>query len=113
MLCSLKRTCSWFRYQTSRLMDACWSPVRPSVFFTVKTDGVLDVWDILFKQDDPTLSIKVSEVPVKPTEPSAFSVFKRGVFLLFRCARRPCTACACRTTDVWWRVALSRVWPHC
>lgn len=47
----------------SRLMDGCWSPVRPSVFFTVKTDGVLDVWDILFKQNDPTLSVKVGEVP--------------------------------------------------
>lgn len=43
----------------SYLMDACWSPVRPSVFFTVKMDGVLDVWDILFKQNDPTLSLKV------------------------------------------------------
>lgn len=43
----------------SYLMDACWSPVRPSVFFTVKADGVLDVWDILFKQNDPTLSVKV------------------------------------------------------
>uniref|UniRef100_A0A674PMN7 Dynein, axonemal, intermediate chain 2b n=2 Tax=Takifugu rubripes TaxID=31033 RepID=A0A674PMN7_TAKRU len=49
------------KYQTSRLMDACWSPVRPSVFFTVKMDGVLDVWDILFKQNDPTLSVKVCD----------------------------------------------------
>lgn len=47
------------RYQMSYLMDACWSPVRPSVFFTVKTDGVLDVWDIMFKQSDPMLSLKV------------------------------------------------------
>lgn len=44
----------------SYLTDACWSPVRPSVFFTVKMDGMLDVWDILFKQNDPTLSLKVS-----------------------------------------------------
>lgn len=50
-------------------MDACWSPVRPSVFFTAKTDGVLDVWDILFKQDEPTLSIKVSAVPLQAPEP--------------------------------------------
>ncbi|XP_029370619.1 dynein intermediate chain 3, ciliary [Echeneis naucrates] len=49
----------WTRYQMSYLMDACWSPTRPSVFFTVKMDGVLDVWDILFKQNDPTLSLKV------------------------------------------------------
>ncbi|XP_039876711.1 dynein intermediate chain 2, axonemal-like isoform X1 [Simochromis diagramma] len=45
----------------SYLTDACWSPVRPSVFFTVKMDGVLDVWDILFKQSDPTLSLKVCD----------------------------------------------------
>ncbi|XP_042337866.1 dynein axonemal intermediate chain 2-like, partial [Plectropomus leopardus] len=54
----------WTRYQTSYLMDACWSPVRPSVFFTVKMDGVLDVWDILFKQNDPTLSLKVCDEPL-------------------------------------------------
>ncbi|XP_047460178.1 dynein axonemal intermediate chain 2 isoform X2 [Mugil cephalus] len=51
----------WTKYQTSYLMDACWSPVRPSVFFTVKMDGVLDVWDILFKQSDPMLSLKVCD----------------------------------------------------
>ncbi|XP_072226733.1 dynein axonemal intermediate chain 2 [Leuresthes tenuis] len=51
----------WTKYQMSHLMDACWSPVRPSVFFTVKMDGMLDVWDILFKQSDPTLSLKVCD----------------------------------------------------
>lgn len=51
------------RYQTSFLMDTCWSPVRPSVFFTVKMDGVLDVWDILLKQNDPALSLKVHLEP--------------------------------------------------
>uniref|UniRef100_A0A3Q3XBQ1 Uncharacterized protein n=1 Tax=Mola mola TaxID=94237 RepID=A0A3Q3XBQ1_MOLML len=51
----------WTRYQMSFLMDACWSPVRPSVFFTVKMDGMLDVWDVLFKQNDPTLSLKVCD----------------------------------------------------
>ncbi|XP_061597734.1 dynein axonemal intermediate chain 2-like [Cololabis saira] len=49
------------KYQMSYLMDACWSPVRPSVFFTVKMDGVLDVWDILFKQNEPKLSVKVCD----------------------------------------------------
>ncbi|XP_047239768.1 dynein axonemal intermediate chain 2 isoform X5 [Girardinichthys multiradiatus] len=51
----------WTKYQMSYLMDACWSPVRPSVFFTVKMEGVLDIWDILFKQSDPSLSVKVSD----------------------------------------------------
>uniref|UniRef100_A0A0E9RS69 Uncharacterized protein n=1 Tax=Anguilla anguilla TaxID=7936 RepID=A0A0E9RS69_ANGAN len=47
------------------LTDGCWSPVRPSVFFTVKMDGTLDVWDFLFKQNDPTLSLKVGGVCVQ------------------------------------------------
>ncbi|XP_071383771.1 dynein axonemal intermediate chain 2-like [Centroberyx affinis] len=51
----------WTKYQMSYLTDACWSPVRPSVFFTVKMDGTLDVWDVLFKQNDPTLSLKVCD----------------------------------------------------
>ncbi|KAM9339741.1 dynein axonemal intermediate chain 2 [Symphorus nematophorus] len=54
----------WTKYQMSYLMDACWSPVRPSVFFTVNMDGVLDAWDILFKQNDPTLSLKVCDEPL-------------------------------------------------
>lgn len=44
----------------SYMTDGCWSPVRPAVFFTTKMDGTLDVWDYLFKQNDPTLSIQVS-----------------------------------------------------
>ncbi|CAL8309424.1 unnamed protein product [Boreogadus saida] len=49
------------KYQMSNLSDACWSPVRPSVFASVKMDGTLDLWDILFKQNDPTLSLKVCD----------------------------------------------------
>ncbi|XP_051907210.1 dynein axonemal intermediate chain 2 isoform X1 [Hippocampus zosterae] len=51
----------WTKYQMSCLTDACWSPIRPSVFFTVKMDGLLDIWDVLFKQSDPTLSVKVCD----------------------------------------------------
>ncbi|XP_023672742.1 dynein axonemal intermediate chain 2 isoform X2 [Paramormyrops kingsleyae] len=51
----------WTKYHMSYLMDGCWSPVRPSVFFTVKMDGTLDVWDYLFKHNDPTLSLKVCD----------------------------------------------------
>jgi len=43
----------------SYLTDGCWSPVRPGVFYTSRMDGVLDVWDYLFKQNEPTLSIQV------------------------------------------------------
>ncbi|KAG1927211.1 dynein intermediate chain 2, axonemal [Pimephales promelas] len=51
----------WTKYHMAHLLDGCWSPVRPSVFFTVKMDGTLDVWDILFKQNGPTLSLKVCD----------------------------------------------------
>ncbi len=43
------------------LTDAQWSPVRPGVFFTTKMDGTLDVWDFIFKQNDPILNVQVSE----------------------------------------------------
>ncbi|KAF4084935.1 hypothetical protein AMELA_G00111730 [Ameiurus melas] len=51
----------WTRYHMAYLSDGCWSPVRPSVFFTVKMDGTLDIWDFLFKQNDPTLTLKVCD----------------------------------------------------
>lgn len=54
----------WTKQYSSYLTDGCWSPVRPSVFFVTKMDGTLDVWDIIFKQNDPTLSLQVCDVPL-------------------------------------------------
>lgn len=51
----------WTKYHMSYLTDGCWSPTRPSVFFTTKTDGTLDVWDIMHKQNDPVLSLQVCD----------------------------------------------------
>lgn len=51
----------WTREHMSYMSDGCWSPVRPAVFFTTKMDGTVDVWDYLFKQNDPTLSIQVCD----------------------------------------------------
>ncbi|MFT7802477.1 dynein intermediate chain 2, axonemal-like [Arapaima gigas] len=51
----------WTKYHMAYLMDGCWSPIRPSVFFTVRMDGTVDAWDFLFKQNDPTLSLKVCD----------------------------------------------------
>ncbi|KAL4648624.1 dynein intermediate chain 2, axonemal-like [Arapaima gigas] len=48
-------------FDMTYLMDGCWSPVRPAVFFTAKKDGTVDVWDFLFKQNDPTLTVKVCD----------------------------------------------------
>ena len=51
----------WTKLHMSYLTDAQWSPVRPGVFFTTKMDGTLDVWDFIFKQNDPTLNIQVCD----------------------------------------------------
>ena len=52
------------RYSNSYLTDGCWSPTRPSVFFTSKMDGSFDVWDYMFKQNDPTLTVQVCNSPI-------------------------------------------------
>ncbi|KAM6119103.1 kinesin-like protein KIF19 [Phoenicopterus ruber ruber] len=54
----------WTKYHLSYLTDGCWSTVRPAVFFTARSDGTLDVWDFLFKQNDPSLSLKVCDEPL-------------------------------------------------
>ncbi|XP_032562948.1 dynein intermediate chain 2, axonemal isoform X2 [Chiroxiphia lanceolata] len=51
------------------LLDGCWSPVKPAVFFTVRSDGTLDVWDFLFHQKEPSLSLKVSNDPLLSLRP--------------------------------------------
>lgn len=48
----------------SYLTDGCWSPTRPGVFCTSRSDGYLDVWDILFHRTSPTLSVQVCESPI-------------------------------------------------
>ncbi|KAK6301673.1 hypothetical protein J4Q44_G00277260 [Coregonus suidteri] len=51
----------WTKYHIAYLSEGSWSQVRPSVFFTIKMDGTLDIWDFLFKQNNPTLSLKVCD----------------------------------------------------
>lgn len=60
----LRTPIMWTRNHSSYLMDGCWSPTRPGVFFTAKMDGTLDIWDYLHKQKTTTLSVKVSEAPI-------------------------------------------------
>ncbi|NXQ29279.1 DNAI2 protein, partial [Alaudala cheleensis] len=52
------------KYHTAYLLDGCWSPVKPAVFFTARSDGILDIWDFLFHQKAPSLSFKVSNDPL-------------------------------------------------
>jgi len=51
-------------YDGSYLTGGCWSPTRPGVFFTTKTNGTMDVWDYHYKQNEPTFSTKIGEAPL-------------------------------------------------
>jgi dynein intermediate chain 2, axonemal len=53
----------------SYLTDGCWSPTRPSVFFTARMDGAIDVWDYLFKQTEPTFTVQVGSSPLHSIKP--------------------------------------------
>lgn len=52
------------RYHNSLLMDGCWSPSRPGVFFVARKDGWLDVWDYYYRQNEAALSQKISDAPL-------------------------------------------------
>ncbi|XP_031353490.1 dynein intermediate chain 3, ciliary-like [Photinus pyralis] len=54
----------WTCYHRDRLTDGAWSPTRVSVFFTTRSDGSLDVWDILQQQERACISMKVSDEPL-------------------------------------------------
>lgn len=51
-------------YQYVQTTDGYWSPTRPTVFITSNCDGCLTFWDLLYCQDDPVLSMKVSALPL-------------------------------------------------
>ncbi|KAG8468793.1 hypothetical protein KFE25_007311 [Diacronema lutheri] len=48
-------------YHSAYLLSACWSPTRPAVFFSSKMDGTLDIWDLFYKVNEPTLTLQVDD----------------------------------------------------
>lgn len=50
-----------------------WSPSRPSVFYIAKNDGSVDVWDLLDKTHEPTLTQSVSPAPITTIFPFQIS----------------------------------------
>lgn len=58
------------KYHDSYLSDAAWSPHRPAVFYSARKDGYLDCWDLLFKQNSPTLSVSVFNEALKSCRPN-------------------------------------------
>jgi len=48
-------------YCKAYVTAGCWSPTRAGVFFTARSDGVLDVWDYYHRQSAVAYSHKVSD----------------------------------------------------
>lgn len=55
----------WTSFHRALLTDGAWSPTRLSVFFTTRSDGILDVWDILQQQKQACLGVKVCDEPLR------------------------------------------------
>jgi len=53
----------WVNSGCETLTDGCWSPTRPSLFFTTRTDGFIEAWDIIETQRAPIMAHKVHEGP--------------------------------------------------
>eukprot|EP00041_Stephanoeca_diplocostata_P018513 m.387773 g.387773 ORF g.387773 m.387773 type:complete len:650 (+) comp21037_c0_seq1:201-2150(+) len=65
----------WTKFQDCRVTDGCWSPSRPAVCFASKSDGTLDVWDLLMKQSAPILSVKLSDASINTIKPDASGAY--------------------------------------
>uniref|UniRef100_A0A7S3R946 Uncharacterized protein n=1 Tax=Dunaliella tertiolecta TaxID=3047 RepID=A0A7S3R946_DUNTE len=52
------------KYHPTYLTGGTWSPTRPGVFYTIKMDGTMDVWDLFYKHNEPTLTVEVSDQPL-------------------------------------------------
>eukprot|EP00750_Incisomonas_marina_P031465 INCI8175.1.p1 GENE.INCI8175.1~~INCI8175.1.p1 ORF type:complete len:600 (-),score=120.55 INCI8175.1:1817-3616(-) len=61
------------KYHPSYLTGGCWSPTRPGVFYVTRMDGVVDVWDYFYRQNDVALTHKISDTPL-----SSISVHSGG-----------------------------------
>lgn len=47
------------KYHQAYLTGGCWSPTRPGVFFVTRMDGVVDMWDYHYRQNEVAYSHKV------------------------------------------------------
>lgn len=74
------------KYHSSYITGGTWSPTRPGVFFTTKMDGSLDVWDLFYKHNEPTLQVQVTDSPL-----TAFCVQDSGSVCALGTADGSCT----------------------
>lgn len=50
------------KYHPSYLTSGCWSPTRAGVFFVTRMDGVVDIWDYFYRQNEVAYSHKVCDL---------------------------------------------------
>lgn len=48
------------QYHGAYLTSGCFSPTRAGVFFVTRMDGVVDIWDYFYRQNEVAYSHKVS-----------------------------------------------------
>jgi dynein intermediate chain 2 len=49
------------KYHSAYLTTGCWSPTRAGVFFVTRMDGVVDIWDYFYRQNEVAYSHKVGD----------------------------------------------------
>lgn len=49
-------------YHESYVTAGCWSPSRAGVFYVTRMDGVVDIWDFFYRQNEVAYSHKVGDV---------------------------------------------------
>lgn len=47
------------QYHSAYLTSGCFSPTRAGVFFVTRMDGVMDIWDHFYRQNEVAYSHKV------------------------------------------------------
>lgn len=57
------------RFDNSYLTSGCWSPTRPNIFFSTKSDGYLDIWDLIYSQNTPLYSLHISSIGCHTVQP--------------------------------------------
>ncbi|KAI6660473.1 WD repeat-containing protein 63-like [Oopsacas minuta] len=62
-----------------RRLSGCWCPSRPGVFFIGRTDGYLEVWDLMDRSHEPVMKQNVSSSALTTLEP--FSLTKDVMLL--------------------------------
>merc|ERR1711988_344678 len=59
------------KYHNAYLTSGCWSPTRAGVFYVTRMDGVVDIWDYFYRQNEVAYTHKVGDEPLSSIEVSA------------------------------------------